>query len=115
MSTTSDTPLRTRGDFLRLAAALTEGDRNATHGDPIEQNGLAGLMFQLWRSRAERNEAMISNMPALERAALVQAAAMCFIKLSRIACGSQHNPDNYVDLAAYAGIMGEAAQRGGAR
>lgn len=87
-----------RGAMLDEAKRLTEGDRNATHGDPIPNmelfDYLAKPIYQ-----AER-------MPPAVKGALINVVH----KLARLIYNHSHR-DSYCDLAAYAAIAGEAAQR----
>lgn len=93
-----------RRDFiLDTAREATMGDRNRTHGDPMDNLGLAGELKVLFRTYARKAMRPIS-------AAEQEAIDLCLTKISRIAVGSL-NPDNYIDLAAYAAIAGEAATR----
>lgn len=93
------------GQICRAAAALVEGDRRATHGDAISV--YADLAAQ-W------NAYLGSRLAAGRRLSAKDAALMmALLKIARTKNGG-HNPDNYVDLAGYAGLAGEiAAAMGG--
>jgi hypothetical protein len=94
-----------RGELLRKAAALTEGDRNHTHGDAVEQQDLAGRLFSAWIAEAQK--ARVRRQDGRDYTAHDTAMFVMFVKASRAACGAP-NLDNYVDGPAYWAIAGEA-------
>jgi len=88
------------GAICRRAAELVEGDRQATHGDALEV--YADLAAQWNAYLGER------LVPGCRLSARDTALMMALMKISRTKHGAP-NPDNYVDLAGYAGIAGEIA------
>lgn len=86
-----------RGNLLRKALQLTEGDRQATYGDPIHN--------------LTKMAQMCSAYFDVEISANDVAIIMVFAKLSRVPASPTHE-DNYVDGAAYFAIAGEMAAFG---
>lgn len=78
------------------AANLVGGDRARTHGDKLENHD---NIADLWTAYL-----------GVEISALQAAMMLALLKVARTKTGS-HNPDNYVDLAGYAGCAGEIADR----
>jgi hypothetical protein len=103
-----DKPLMTAGDILGTAREIVAGDRHRTHGDKVQNHeNIAALWNAYWaimRGRAERD-------PLAPFRALDVALMMALLKVARTQLG-QHNADNYVDLAGYAGVAGEVARDG---
>lgn len=94
-------------DFINKAAEYVGGDRAKTHGDK-------GLNFRttgiLHKALDDAIEEAGSNTPEDLKFAL----KMILAKLSRILSGS-YNPDDYVDIAGYAGCAGEVAAQHASR
>jgi hypothetical protein len=88
------------GGICRQAAKLVEGDRADTHGDALVVH--AGIALS-WNAYLAGRLAS-----AFELSPKDVALMMALVKIERTKHG-QHNPDNYVDLAGYAGIAGEIA------
>ncbi|MBE0530258.1 MAG: hypothetical protein IH626_05480 [Rhodospirillales bacterium] len=88
------------GDICRQAAGLVEGDRNATHGDAL---AVYADLASLWNAFLGDRLAGGRKLSARDAALM-----MALLKISRTRHG-RHNPDNYVDLAGYAGVAGEIA------
>ena len=94
--------LATAGEVCGRAASLVGGDRQKTHGDKVENHqNIAGLWnaYLGWR--------LVSD-GWLKPADV--ALMMALLKIARTKTGS-HNLDDYVDLAGYAGVAAEIAER----
>jgi hypothetical protein len=91
-----------RGQILRDAIGLTEGDRNATYGDPVKNLTCYAQLVTAYINGLQIDQA---DLDAVDGAIL-----MALAKISRIAVNKGHR-DNYTDLSAYAGIAGECAER----
>lgn len=88
-----------RGDILREAAGLVEGDRNDTYGPPTEGMAHAASIFTAWTGKEFTGYEVVQVLMA--------------IKMARIAANPRF-ADNAVDLAGYGGILYECALAGGA-
>jgi hypothetical protein len=89
-------------DICAKAAVLVGGDREATHGDKVENHqNIARLWNAYLDWRLPEGEALTAKDVAL---------MMALLKIARTKLGA-HNPDDYVDLAGYAGCAGEIASR----
>lgn len=88
-------------EILELATKLVGGERQRTHGDKHQNHW---NIAQLWnaylsiRIRSQGQQLCPRDIAIL----------MVLLKVSRTVLGD-HNPDNYVDMAGYAGIAGEIA------
>ena len=97
----------TAESILQRAAELVSGSRAAQHG-PKERNH---------QNIADHWNAYLG--PRLDRplSALDVALMMAELKIARakgsIQMGLEPNPDNFIDLAGYAGVAGEIALNGG--
>ena len=89
-----------RGDILRRAIGITEGERESTYGDPAITLACMAELKATYRKFSQGK-----YCPEHEEA--MEAALM---KIARIATGSFHR-DNYVDGAGYHGIAAECQQR----
>lgn len=96
-----------RGEILRTAIVLTEGDRNQAYGSPDVQLGLAGSL------KAVAHNAHAASGRRAISAAEWEAIDMVLSKVSRIVLGPACRADNYIDAAAYAAIAGEIAEADG--
>lgn len=88
-------------DFINKAAEYVGGSRAKTHGDK-------GTNF---RTTAALHEGLDNAQEIADHAldpALQFALQMILAKMSRIVSGA-YNPDDYVDIAGYAGCAGEIA------
>ena len=112
LPTLNDLPIKPRKEYsakslLTHAADLVSGSRAAQHG-PKERNH---------QNIADHWNAYLG--PRLDRplSALDVALMMAELKIARakgsIQMGLEPNPDNFVDLAGYAGVAGEIALNGG--
>lgn len=99
----------TRDLILQQALAATCEDRNAAYGPPEFQLHAAESLMDLLLGRRDAALQFLNMRPMCP--VEIQAARMVCVKLSRIFCGPIFTADSYVDLAAYAAIMGEAAAR----
>lgn len=93
-----------REAILREAIALTTGDRNRTYGDPYKNLSTTGTLLHNLLEK-DGNFGILA-----ENYAMAATKAMIAAKLARIAVNPAHR-DNYVDLAAYAAILGEVAAK----
>ena len=93
-----------RGFILDTAREITTSHRNKAYGEPDVNLGLAGRIKEiLWDTYKK-------NCPRYITPGEREAIDLCVTKLSRIAVGALQ-PDNYIDLAAYAAIAGEIATK----
>ena len=84
------------GEVLDRARVLVSGDRATQHGDKVA---------------CHRNIAALwSGFLGINLTAQQVALMLALMKIARTKIGG-HNPDNYVDLAGYAGVAGEIAER----
>lgn len=78
------------------AAELVSGDRNKQHGDAIYNHECIAIMWNAYlKMGGIQGEVSASDV----------AAMMILLKLARVKTGSP-NPDNFIDMAGYAGCMG---------
>lgn len=92
------------GPILAEAARLVGGDRQRTHGDKLQNHE---NIVRLWNAYILNKKNYTIGMPL---SPLDVALMMALVKIARTQLGS-HNPDNYVDLAGYAAVAGEIAER----
>ena len=86
------------------AARLVAGDREKTHGPKMENfRNIAEMMTGYLRARRLLKEGV--SLTALDASLL-----MCQMKIARTMAGG-YNPDDFVDLAGYAGCAGEIADQ----
>lgn len=85
-----------RGDILREALLLVEGDRQAAYGDPSVGLACAAELKAVYRRYAD----------GAHPAGHDEAIEALLLKVARIATGSWHR-DNYVDIAGYAALAWE--------
>lgn len=86
---------------LQTALDLTGGDRAKQHGDKKKNHqNIADLWNAYLRDDGPLGKRRLSSHDV--------AVMMCLLKIARLKSGT-HNPDNYVDLAGYAGIAAEIA------
>ncbi len=89
-------PLPDRIKILDQAAVLIACDRHAQYGEAKDNLGLTAY---LWSPLADKT-----------LSAHDVAIMNCLQKISRILMGHRHK-DNYVDLAGYAALAGELAEK----
>jgi hypothetical protein len=87
----------TAGDLLSEALNIVTGDRADTHGD-LYQNHCN--IADLWNAYLSEERLTPHDV----------AMMMVLLKVARTKTGS-HNPDDYVDIAGYAGTGGAIRQR----
>lgn len=87
-------------ETLETAASLVGGDRARTHGDKTDNHRRIALLWQGYLD-ARRN-------PSAPLTPLDAAHMMALLKIARTQTGSD-NPDDYIDLAGYAGVAAEIA------
>ena len=94
---------------LRTALDLTGGGRAKQHGDKKQNHQ---NIADLWNAYFSRNSAAPDGATEWRSPIIFSAhdvaIMMCLLKIARLKSGT-HNPDNYVDLAGYAGIAAEIA------
>lgn len=91
-----------RGDLLKEAILLIEGDRDASYGEPVQDFArIAALWTVLFGAKLKDGEAFTSHEVAM---------ALIVLKLSRL-CHSPGKQDNWTDIAGYAGCGWECAVR----
>lgn len=83
-------------EVCEQAARLVSGDRAKAHGDMIETHS---NIAQLWNVYLKGQPISAKDV----------AVMMALLKIARTMNGD-HNPDDYVDLAGYAGCAGEIAE-----
>lgn len=86
---------------LQTALDLTSGDRAKQHGDKKQNHQ---NIADLWNAYLGHRVPMVRDMLTPHDVAVL----MCLLKIARLKSGV-HNPDNYVDLAGYAGVAAECA------
>lgn len=92
----------TGNEVCAKAANLVGGDRQKTHGDKVENHqNIASLWNAFLGYRILENNHLTPRDVAL---------MMALLKIARTKSGS-HNLDDYVDLAGYAGVAAEIAER----
>lgn len=84
-------------EICETAAGLVSGDRKAKHGDMV---GTHANIARLWSAYLE--------VP-IEAGDV--ALMMVLLKVART-MGGEHNPDDYIDMAGYAGCAGEISETG---
>jgi hypothetical protein len=94
----------TGGSVCAKAASLVGGDRQKTHGDKVENHG---NIARLWNAYLLNKKNYTVGIPL---SAHDIAMLMALLKVARTQAGS-HNLDDYVDLAGYAGVAAEIAER----
>jgi hypothetical protein len=87
-------------DILLKSAELVSGDRQQTHGDKTQNHE---NIATLWNAYLD-----IRPDPTAPLTALDACHMMLLLKLARTQLGG-FNPDNWVDMAGYAGCSGEIA------
>lgn len=94
----------TGNEVCAKAANLVGGDRQKTHGDKVENhNNIA----RLWNAFLLNKKNYTVGIPLNAHDV---AILMALLKIARTQSGS-HNLDDYVDLAGYAGVAAEIAER----
>lgn len=88
-------------ELCAKAAELVGGDRAKTHGDKVENHrNIAALWNAYLGWRLDDGHKLTPRDVAL---------MMALLKIARTKTGG-HNPDDYIDLAGYAGVAGEIAE-----
>ncbi len=91
-------------EVIKTAAGLVEGVRQGQHGDKVENHQNIADMFNGYLGVGPKGQLRWGITPG--QAALMVAC----LKIARTKLGD-HNPDDFVDLAGYAGIACEIAER----
>lgn len=98
-----ETTMPRAAELLTSAAALVGGDRERTHGSKLQNHAaIADVWNGILKARARWRPA--EDPLDAHDVALMMAG----LKIART-YGGQLNPDDYVDLAGYAGCAGEIA------
>lgn len=82
-------------EIIKKALEHITGDREATHGDALEQHTYFAKLLT----------AFTGHLVTPQGSAII----MCLLKISRMSHG-RHNMDDFVDLVGYAAIAGEIAE-----
>ena len=85
-----------------MAAGLVSGDRAAQHGDKLENHRDIAALWNAYLGWRLPEGATLTPQDV--------ALMMALLKIARTKAGG-HNADDYVDLAGYAGVAGEIAER----
>lgn len=85
-------------DICKQAAELVAGERDRQHGKKLENHK---NIARLWHTYLRKRIDYISEHDV--------AMLMCLLKIARTQTGD-HNVDDYIDLAGYAGCAGEIAE-----
>ena len=89
-------------EICRTAAELVSGDRAATHGDKRKNHEHIAAFWTTYLTQ-------VGVMPLHFRLQGVDVTNMMeLLKIARRLAG-QHNDDDYIDAAGYAGIAGQLA------
>ena len=88
-------------DFINKASSYVSGARHETHGDK-------GVCFRAMDLADELLVDLELNSPDTLPAGVRSALRMVLYKVCRIYSGS-YNPDDFIDIAGYAGCAGEVA------
>jgi len=89
------------GEICETAAKLVSGDRENTHGDKVENHQNISRLWNAYLGWRLNTGCYLSAKDV--------ALMMALVKIARTKTGA-FNPDDYVDLAGYAGCAGEIAQ-----
>jgi hypothetical protein len=90
------------GEILAKASELVGGDRQKTHGDKLQNHQNIARLWQAYLDNRRQKDRELSALDA--------ALMMALLKISRTQLGD-HNPDDYIDLAGYAGVAGEISSQ----
>ncbi len=92
--------------ICRTAHELVGGDRARTHGDKVENHA---NIARLWNAYlVNKHPSAPPHVPVIEPRDV--ALMMALLKVARTQHGA-FNLDDYIDLAGYAGVAGEIAQK----
>lgn len=91
-------------DICAKAGSLVSGDREASHGPKLKNHENIAALWNAYLA--------IRRDPVAPLSALDAAQMMALLKIARTQLGAT-NPDDYVDLAGYAGVAGEIATETG--
>ena len=86
--------------ILLEAAELVAGDRERAYGDKLESHANIAALFNGYLGGR--------LLPGRALTARDVALMMVLLKVARTMTG-EHHPDNYVDMAGYAGVAGQIA------
>ena len=100
------TKLTKADQFCKRAAELVAGDRERTHGAKLPNHQNIADLWNAYLGVAERGDEYRLLDPITARDV---ALMMVLLKVARTKIG-EHNPDNYVDMAGYAGVAGEICE-----
>jgi hypothetical protein len=87
-------------DILTKAASLVGGDRQQSHGPKLRNHANIAALWNAYLTIRREPSAPLSPVDVTHM--------MVLLKLARTQLGSL-NPDDYVDMAGYAGCSGEIA------
>lgn len=89
-------------EIAAKAADLVGGDRAKTHGDKVENHQNIAALWNAYLGWRLGEGGLLTPRDI--------ALMMALLKIARTKGGS-HNPDDYIDLAGYAAVAGEIAER----
>jgi len=89
-------------DICARAAELVGGDRENTHGNKVENHQNIARLWNAYLGWRLGDGCLLGPRDV--------ALMMCLLKIARTKLGA-HNPDDYLDLAGYAGVAGEIADQ----
>jgi hypothetical protein len=92
------------GHICGKAANLVGGDRAESHGDMLANHHNIAALWNAYLGPR------LCNCAESAITARDVALMMALLKIARTKTGT-HNEDDYVDLAGYAGVAGEIAER----
>lgn len=91
-------PLKKAADFLTRAAELVGADRETSHGPKKRNHDNIAALWQAYLEIRFDRDAPLTGLDV--------AHMMALLKVARTQLGN-FNPDDYVDMAGYAGCAGE--------
>lgn len=94
--------------ILKQAAGLVAGDRDRQHGAKRQNHENIAHLWRGYLSARFFSSPSSSAPPFMDFGAKDVALMMVLLKAARTMTGA-HNPDDYLDMAGYAGCAGELA------
>ena len=88
-------------EILQTAIDLTSGDRAKTHGDKVQNHTNIARLWSSYLLNRSDPSAPLSHVDVL--------LMMVLLKVARTQAGS-FNMDDFIDMAGYAAIAGEASE-----
>jgi hypothetical protein len=94
--------MKQAAEFCARAADLVAGDREKQHGDKVDN---MSNIARLWTAYLQSSGRAVNTVTAEDIPHM-----MVLMKVARTQTGN-FNPDDYIDMAGYAGVGGEVAMR----